>query len=876
MATEMRFAFALNGGVSLAIWIGGVGDEVLRFIDGGRRAANGEHDDTNPYIAICHELDVLPKVDVLTGSSAGGLNAAFLGCAIAHRCPNLEPIRQLWLDHGSFDRLLRRHTDSALISVLNGDENFLPHIEEAFNLLAKNGTGYTDVDPPVTVRLTATSLAGRVTTISDGHGHISSVDHRVEFVFGTSDFDFAADDKAILRLARACRSTASFPGAFEPSNIPVDLYESRHVTGGLFDGVTAPTVPVIDGAVLVNLPAQSAIEAIVHQPSSERVERVLALVVPDPGELSATRDGLPTLNEVLSKSIVGIPRTQSLTDFVRELDEHNLEVRSRRAARDSLLAQFATQAPAAAWADLANVADTLFPSYQATRVMTSVARMRLGIPARMPKGSPPVQLATLDDIDPDVLPWVANDLAPGGSDSCWGSAPVRRLAAVVITWINTVAAAADPDVAGRLYAVKQRISAARTDADRISPRYSIFEGLFAEELIRDGSDVPAALERACRLWPSPDPVQASADIAALNQRLASVASCFDEFIELARPIIEDESPDTLDPKAAKALNGLLQLHDGAAASPDGMVRLLLCVEVIEATFAGSEPRPDQLISLIQFTAKGAATIDPLQRSTPMDKLAGVELAHFGAFLKRSWRANDWMWGRVDAAERLVRLLDSMLANRLSDAGTLETHIRAVQAEVLRQELPTVLAEIEADDLLGARSCAEGKAFCAAVRKMVGTPQGPVELSLLTEAQVQELLGLQLVGSEDLEMEVGSKLSMMMSISALATIAGVLRAQGPRLLRGPIGLIGASSSVAWRIAQRRRGDRLRAIEASMIIVIGLIGLVGTAIDLFTGVDLGAFRYVAWACIPLALVLCVFAVPWLLVRVGRRAMGRPRPH
>ena len=81
---------------------------------------------TNPYIALCRELDIVPKVDVLAGSSAGGLNAAFLGAAIVHGCPNLDPIRQLWLDHGSFDRLLRRPTDPSLISVLNGDENFLP------------------------------------------------------------------------------------------------------------------------------------------------------------------------------------------------------------------------------------------------------------------------------------------------------------------------------------------------------------------------------------------------------------------------------------------------------------------------------------------------------------------------------------------------------------------------------------------------------------------------------------------------------------------------------------------------------------------------------------------------------------------------------
>ena len=521
------------------------------------------------------------------------------------------------------------------------------------------------------------------------------------------------------------------------------------------------------------------------------------------------------------------------------------------------------------------VAEALFPGYQATRVATSVARMRLGVPPRMPKGSPPVPLAELDAIDPDVLPWVAKAFSPGGRDWCWGSAPVRRLAAVVITWINTVADEVEPELARRLYEVKQRIGAARTDADRISPSYSVFEGLFVEELVRDSSDVPAAFGRACRRWPSEDGNEAAADIAALNGRLAEVASCLHEFAELARPFLDDPPPDVADPKAVAALRGVLRLHDGAVGNTDGMIRLLLSFEVIEATFAGTEPRPDQTIRLVQFTSKGAATIDRLQRSAPVDKLAGVELAHFGAFLKRSWRANDWMWGRVDAAERIVRLLDSICGGRLTSAGTLEGHIRAVQAVVLREELPTVLAEIEADDKLGARSSDEGRAFCAAVRTMVGTPTGPVDLAALTQEQTEELLALQLVGSENLEMEVGSRLATMTSIGALATTSRVLRAQGPRIMRGPVGVLGASSAVAWRLAQRRRGRRLRAIEFVAAVVIGMIGLVGTVLDLATNLDLGAFRYVAWACLVLAPVLLVFAAPWLLVSMGRRALSRPKP-
>jgi hypothetical protein len=36
------------------------------------------------------------------------------------------------------------------------------------------------------------------------------------------------------------------------------------------------------------------------------------------------------------------------------------------------------------------------------------------------------------------------------------------------------------------------------------------------------------------------------------------------------------------------------------------------------------------------------------------KLAGTALFHFGAFLKREWRENDLMWGRLDGAERIIR------------------------------------------------------------------------------------------------------------------------------------------------------------------------------------------------------------------------------
>ncbi|HVF04294.1 MAG TPA: DUF3376 domain-containing protein [Frankiaceae bacterium] len=35
------------------------------------------------------------------------------------------------------------------------------------------------------------------------------------------------------------------------------------------------------------------------------------------------------------------------------------------------------------------------------------------------------------------------------------------------------------------------------------------------------------------------------------------------------------------------------------------------------------------------------------------KLTGVGLYHFASFVKRSWRANGWMWGRLDGVDGLA-------------------------------------------------------------------------------------------------------------------------------------------------------------------------------------------------------------------------------
>ena len=52
-----------------------------------------------------HELRLRVLPDILTGASAGGINAVFLAQAI-HSGQSLEPLTDLWLDNADVDRLI--------------------------------------------------------------------------------------------------------------------------------------------------------------------------------------------------------------------------------------------------------------------------------------------------------------------------------------------------------------------------------------------------------------------------------------------------------------------------------------------------------------------------------------------------------------------------------------------------------------------------------------------------------------------------------------------------------------------------------------------------------------------------------------------------
>jgi len=115
---EIRFGVVMNGGVSLAVWMGGVALELDRLV----KAGGG----SGPYADLLRLTGCTARVDVVSGTSAGGVNGAALALAQVNRFADLASLRDVWVEQGRIEALLRQPFRGAPSSLLKGDDHFLP------------------------------------------------------------------------------------------------------------------------------------------------------------------------------------------------------------------------------------------------------------------------------------------------------------------------------------------------------------------------------------------------------------------------------------------------------------------------------------------------------------------------------------------------------------------------------------------------------------------------------------------------------------------------------------------------------------------------------------------------------------------------------
>lgn len=176
-----------------------------------------------------------------------------------------------------------------------------------------------------------------------------------------------------------------------------------------------------------------------------------------------------------------------------------------------------------------------------------------------------------------------------------------------------------------------------------------------------------------------------------------------------RAVVPD-LPDTLEVRRqSDQLGGLL------TDDPVGLRLRLLRLEVLQVVVGVDAPAVEQVVDLMQISAETRSGLVP--QRLPAEKLTGLQLDHFGAFYKRSWRANDWLWGRYDAAGWLVYLLlhpgrlravGELLTDGTGPAGYLDRLLAklrdiAVGAGVLDMDQQAYLDELWTRDLAAVRA-----------------------------------------------------------------------------------------------------------------------------------------------------------------------------
>lgn len=351
---------------------------------------------------IAPALDLRVLVDIVAGASAGGINGILLSHAIAGG-HDMEPLRQLWLDNADVDRLLdpaatahrwskwwatplvwfarakgygmaddvvdpqaRREVRIKLSRFMRSRWFQPPFSGLTFTSMLYDALMAMAERPPGPPLIPPAQPLDLFVTVTDFHGSpehlqlhspldIVETEHRliIGFHCSAAQGDQPRSIGAAAELAFAARATASFPGAFPPAQVgEIDavlrahgdrwpgrlafltrLFPLRAAAGEPFE-----TASLIDGSVLNNRPFGPAIEALRHRPAHREVDRRFVYIDPKPGMHGgdASSDRPPGFFTTILRSLADIPREQPIRDNLEAIEALSSRVRRLRHVVDGM------------------------------------------------------------------------------------------------------------------------------------------------------------------------------------------------------------------------------------------------------------------------------------------------------------------------------------------------------------------------------------------------------------------------------------------------------------------------------------------------------------------------------------------------------------
>ena len=774
---ELRLALVCYGGVSLAIYMHGVTKEVQKLVVAStafeRDASTNPFDRDDSAHAYWELLARLTSgrvqkatqprgltlrvvVDVISGTSAGGINGVCLAKALAGN-HSQDALRSLWLERGDIKQLLRGW-------------RWVPVPLRALALALPNpGRMRAPLRGDDMCRWLYEAFEEMGRTVSlPGLGSLVPPDHEIQLFVPITDFhgydrDIPLYDPRFVRdrthrhvmefrhrepgggnlgpelhhvLAFTTRATSSFPGAFAP----ISFGDYERVFGGQVDlsELASPFFPLhglsdappgrtrfIDGGVLDNFPFQSAIAAIAAKPAATEVDRRLIFIEPDPGDDSAPASGgePPGLWRTVFAGYASIPRREPILDDLLRLHARNDVVLRIRDVIEANFTNVSNEVTAVLDDELGVVPD--HPTSEDLVAFRQRVEDRALQDAGFASGTY-LRLRVRSALE---------SFASAIADVLWfppGSHQRGFIAAVLRRWAVTeglLEQNSDPagvqaqrdflaalDIGYHERRIRFLIAAMswwyRDTGDPDLPDREELDA--AKRLLYDL--VFALRSVVARLADDPRLVDTVREVFS-TQKLADARGdddlALDEFFDRHRRQLGSVR-DRASPVVTAALAHVeAELHTRLLELMRGWqpeVRGALMTRYLGFPFWDILVYPLQSLSgvgerdHVEVYRMSPHDVDLLGPSDTegrarwrREKLAGMSLFHFGAFFDRPGRERDYLWGRLDAAERLVKLLLDVRREPVSIASRLEAEVPVDSRPGLAAQSKPVFEAILADE-----------------------------------------------------------------------------------------------------------------------------------------------------------------------------------
>ena len=755
---ELRIALVCYGGISLAVYMHGVTKEIWRLAKASRAFLDGEPGESGSqsvYLDLLRhaaaggtELRVL--VDILAGASAGGINAIFLAQAIATGA-SLDPLTDLWLESADVDRLIDPEVNAIsrfaknvavpfawMLSSRSGtvDQTVEPAhraevraklahfvrakwmappfsgaglsglLLDAFDAMAEGAHGGTLLPAyqPLDLFVTVTDFRGYPQALRlNSPPEVIEREHRITLAFQDppGPVEGFADP---IELSFAARATASFPGAFPPFTVR-ELDEVLEKRGRPWPGRArfleralprqavlgdAENAILIDGSVLANAPFAPCIAALDKRPARREIDRRFVYIDPKPGMKSVRLSGGPESESpgfiaTIFGALSDIPREQPIRDNLEAIERVSGRVRRLRRIVE-------TMQPEVEAAIERGLGSTFFLARPTTKRLAAW-RSR------------------------------ANELAARSAGYAYAAYAHLKIATVVEDAADTIfRLGGGSGDRSRREAVRQAIWS------HVRAR-----GLVDSETVSEGSVDPEAIlflrdfDLGFRTRRLRFVARRTAQLIEDREAAAQVRAFFNDLLDRhhyrAPAVAEEPGRSTFaaadrDPETALAT--LARVWDLRPLDEDTDARL---TEVLDAL-----PRPDRrrlilaylgypfydVATLPLLQGEGLDEFDPIKvdRISPDDAVAirkggtaatlkGIQFNSFGAFFSRAYRENDYLWGRLHGADRLIDITLSTLPgdSRPTEADSAELKRRLFRAILAEEKerltaIPALFLELE--------------------------------------------------------------------------------------------------------------------------------------------------------------------------------------